>query len=68
MDMDSDNLLLAGTVTILTLALIISVSVITISTDQKIVALTKAGASPLEASCAVSKDIQICTAAAALRR
>ena len=66
--MNSDNLLLAGAVTILALALIISASVVTISTNQKIVALTKAGANPLEASCALSPEVQICTAAAALRK
>ena len=66
--MVQDSLLAAVTFTILTLAIIAAVSVVTISNDQKIVALTKAGASPLEASCAVSKDIQICTAAAALHK
>ena len=66
--MVQDSLLAAVTFTILTLAIITAVSVVTISNNQKIVELTKAGANPLEASCALSPDVQICTAAAALHK
>ena len=65
---DGDNLMLS--IVIVALALMVSVVVSTTvsSTNEKVVAMTKEGNSPIEAACALTNNANVCIAAASLRK
>ena len=62
--MYSEDIFWGGIIVSLVLATIISVSLVTTSTDQKIAEMVEAGQNPLVAACALRGESRVCIAIA----